>query len=166
MATDERKALQARLDLLERENASLKEMVARQSPEALASSAPAPVASYSDDLPGKVIALGMIGKTPIQIRAASGIREHHWHEWRDKYPSFKDAADYARDAGRAFWIDKMSRATSDKDWKFPLEKALKMVESLFGEDEIDRLGDASQFVRVEPGCPHCKHCRGDRAEPY
>lgn len=140
--------LRQRIVSLEEELVSLRSIVARLDPKAIADLAPKRVSEYHISLIDRIVAMGMIGRTPVQIRAAIGIPEGLWNEWKESRPEFDAAVDYARDAGKAYWIEAISRAVELKDWKYPLEKALKMIDTLFEDTTRQSIGDAALLVKI------------------
>lgn len=137
---DERNALRSRVDALER-------IVARVEPDAVLSKLPAPVENYSDDIPGRMLALAAVGLATAELRAELGITVEQQREWNQKYPEFAIALQRSRDLARAYWQRLSRQALEAKDWKFPFSQTTRFVETMLREEEseIDR-GDASQLV--------------------
>lgn len=58
----------------------------------------------------EVRALGLEGKSRVQIAAALGIGRATMHAWAEAHPEFRQALDEARDLSQAWWEDLGQRA--------------------------------------------------------
>lgn len=147
-----------RVATLEAENKSLREevdklrkIVARVDHEKTLQSIPDIRTEFSDDIPGRIIALSSVGLFNHEIRAELGINRELWKEWQKQISAFASATSRARDLSLAYWHKIAREAVQSKDWKMPLSNLMRMIEDLKEDDAEEARGDASKLVHYSPG---------------
>jgi len=126
----------------------LREIVANTRPSALVARQTETLSDYYPELCDKVIASGIIGKSPDEVRASLGITKRLWTEWRVAHDAFADAADLHRTHCRAFWLSKAREAMTEGNWQFQTDKVERLLEQLFKGEDLDALGDASTLIKI------------------
>lgn len=132
------------------EIAVLKQLLARENPAALVETMPEPVWPPTDELCVKVLAMGEVGSSPMQIQAEFMWTKEQWSEAVNAYPKFKAAVSRARARAIAVWHQRSSDAMARDQWKFQIDKVQRFLSTVFTDDErVD--GDASKLVHVAFG---------------
>ncbi len=132
------------------EIATLKQLLARENPNALVEQMADPVWPPNDELCNKVLAMGEVGASPVQIQAEFMWTKEQWTEALNAYPKFKASVSRARARAIAVWHQRSSDAMARDQWKFQIEKVQRFLDTMFADDERAD-GDASRLVHVAFG---------------
>jgi len=134
------------------ELARLRPMVLDINPNALLHGLPDPIDAPTDKTFKLMLACGVAGLTPTEVRARCGITSDQHNQWLTTNPAYKTAFTRSRDAAYMRQMQAIRLAVSSKDWKFPFNNAVKMLAVMMESDENGRdIGDASELITLYTG---------------
>lgn len=141
-------------ELLQTANAELdrlRPLVLDIDPLALLSSSPEPITTPTEQTYKLMIACGIAGLTPAEIRTKCGINSEKHSEWMKTISQYRTAFLRARDASYMQQMQRIRLAVSSKDWKFPYNNAVKMLGVMLETDENGRdIGNAEDLIVLNP----------------
>lgn len=140
----------AEIQLLEAKIKELEQIAARSDYKAFLKTLPEPVKEYTDEIPGRVLAMASVGMSIVEIQAELGLDDEKCKKWKQAYKPFTVALSRARVGARAYWMRQGRKAIDSNNWKFQLHQLPTLINSLFPEEEQE-LGDASELVVVAIG---------------
>ena len=138
---------------------ALREVAAVTDPTALTRGLPDVVTRWSDDFGPSILAMGMVGKGPDEVRAAIGIPFKLWSDWHANRPGFASLCDRYASLVRAYWLEQCRNAIAANSWSFSMDKVERILDAMFKrEPGADTRGDASTLVMVDAVSMECPHC--------
>lgn len=136
----------------ERELERLRPLIASIDPSALSTLVPEPLLKPTDETYEKLLALGIAGFTPAEMRTTLGINSIKHFEWMRTISPYKLAFTRARDTAYMMQMRRIRVAVGSKDWKFPYHQAVKMLAVMMETDEMGNdIGDASELIVLNTG---------------
>lgn len=140
--------LQRQLREADRKIADQACLIAQLDPQAILAEQPQLVTQCDQRLCEQVIALGMQGLSPDEIKAALGISDEHWEEWSIKLPAFNAAAARARVVARAYWSKLVRDSIERGDNRFPVQSWNAVMNQMFAAGSGPK-GDASKLLVLD-----------------
>lgn len=140
--------LQRQVRELERKCADQACLIARLDPKAILADQPQIVTQCDQRLCDQVIALGMQGLSPDEIKAALGITDELWEEWSIKLPPFGAAAARSRVVARAYWSKLVRDSIERGDNRFPVQSWNAVMNQMFAAGSGPK-GDASKLLVLD-----------------
>lgn len=138
------------LEIAESELNRLRPIVLNINPDALTKGLPDLITEPNDDTFKMMIAAGIAGLTPAEIRTQCGITSEMHTQWMKTNPAYKTAFGRARDAAYMKQMQRIRLAVGSKDWKFPFANAVKMLAVMMESDENGKdIGDASHLIVLD-----------------
>ena len=136
----------------EQELERLRPLIANINPASLSNLAPEPLLAPNDETYEKLLALGIAGFTPAEMRTTLGINSIKHFEWMRTISPYKLAFTRARDTAYMAQMRRIRLAVGAKDWKFPYQNAVKMLAVMMETDEMGNdIGDASELIVLNTG---------------
>lgn len=92
---------------------------------------------FSPELCGKVLAMGIEGKSKAQMAAELGVCRQTLENWAAQHPAFLDALTRARDLAQAWWENQAQANIGNRDFNAALWA--KSMAARFPDDYANRV---------------------------
>lgn len=147
---EEAMRLDEKIEIMEKQIASMQRVLARVDAQALAKMIPPEVTEYDESLCTKLVALAFTGMPLPECIIEMGVSRDRAMEWKKDHPEWANALSRARDLAVFKYFKDVRLAINGRDKTFPLQsvdKFLRKIEEGLGDR--NEIGDASELVRLD-----------------